>query len=238
METNARDAMTFTDALIRFFTAPFRLRTYTNLLYLMLAFPMGLIYFIFLTVGLCLGLGLTIIWIGVPILALVFAGSWGLAAMERQLAIHALGAEVPPMTPPPVSAAQTFWQRAGAFFSNPVTWKGMAFLLVKLPLGLVSFVAVVSLLATSAGFILTPIAWQWGENLDIDGVVWTVDVWGISPWFAGLLGVGLLFLSLNLLNGLALVWRWTAASLLGSERFAAAAPPPSPASMPEAVALA
>ncbi|HKI05304.1 MAG TPA: sensor domain-containing protein [Thermoanaerobaculia bacterium] len=237
METNARDAMTFTDALIRFFTAPFRVRTYTNLLYLMLAFPMGLIYFIFLTVGLCLGLGLTIIWIGVPILALVFAGSWGLAAMERQLAIHALGAEVPPMTPPPVSAAQTFWQRAGAFFSNPVTWKGMAFLLVKLPLGVVSFAAVVSLLATSAALILTPIAWQWGDlfyfdGIYIDGIV--VDTW-ISPWFAGLLGVGLLFLSFNLLNGLALVWRWTATSLLGSERFAAAAPSPE---MPDAVALA
>ena len=237
METNTRASMTFPDALKHFFGAPFRLRTYTNLLYLMLAFPMGLIYFIFLIVGLSLGLGLTILWVGVPILALVFAGSWGLAAMERQLAIHALGAEVPPMTqtlPPPVSAAQTFWQRAGAFFSNPVTWKGMAFLLVKLPLGVVSFFALVSLLATSAALILTPIAWQWGDLLYVDDMVWTMDTW-VSPWFAGLLGVGLLFLSLNLLNGLALVWRWTATSLLGSERFAAAAPPPE---MPEAVALA
>ena len=42
----------------------------------------------------------------------------------------------------------------------------------------------------------------------------------------GFLGVGFLFVSLNLLNGLALVWRGTATFLLGSERFAPAAPLP------------
>jgi Putative sensor len=235
MDTNERDT-NFADAAIRFFTAPFRLRTYTNLLYLALAFPLGLAYFIFLTVGLSLGLGLTLICIGVPILALVFAGSWGLAAMERQLAIHALGADVPPMTPLPTSEAQTFWQRAGAFFSNPVTWKGMAFLLVKLPLGVVSFVATVTLLTTSAALILAPAFWQWGDFYfdGIDGLAWTVDSWAGS-WVCAAFGLLLMFISLNLLNGLALVWRWTAIALLGSERFAAAAPPPE---ISEGIALA
>jgi len=234
MDTNERD-IHFTDALIHFFTAPFRLRTYTNLLYLALAFPLGLAYFIFLTVGLSLGLGLTIVWIGVPILALVFAGSWGLAAMERQLAIHALGADVPPMTPPPTSGAQTFWQRAGAFFSNPVTWKGMAFLLVKLPLGVVSFGAIVTLLTTSAALILVPAVWQWDDLaiFNFDGLAWTVDSWA-GAWVCATVGLFLMFLSLNLLNGLALVWRWTATALLGSERFAAAAPP----AIPDGIALA
>ena len=239
MDTNKRDTnerdIHFADAAIRFFTAPFRLRTYTNLLYLALAFPLGLAYFIFLTVGLSLGLGLTLVWIGVPILALVFAGSWGLAAMERQLAIHALGAEVPPMAPPPTSDAQTFWQRAGAFFSNPVTWKGMAFLLVKLPLGIVSFAAIVTLLTASAALILAPAIWQWGDLaiFNVDGLAWTVDSWA-GAWVCATIGLFLMFLSLNLLNGLALVWRWTATALLGSERFAAAAPP----AIPDGIALA
>src|SRR5581483_3357929 len=136
-------------ALRRFAGAPFRLRTYTNLLYLLLAFPLGLAYFIFLAVGLTAGFGLTIVWIGLPILALVFAGSWAFAAFERQAAILLLGADVPPMTPetlpPPSLDTRTAWQRAGDFFANPVTWKGMGFLLLKLPLGLVSFAAVVAL---------------------------------------------------------------------------------------------
>lgn len=242
MDANPRDFMTPADAAVRFFTAPFRLRTYTNLLYLLLAMPLGLIYFIFLTVGLTTGAGLIIVWIGIPLLALVFAGTWGFAALERQLAIHALGAEVPPMLPPPGSEpASGLWKQVGAFLSNPVTWKGMAFLLLKLPLGTVSFIAVVTLLATTAGFLLAPVAWYFGDfswDLDYDvEPVWIVD----SPaavavvWLIGVLG---LFVSLNLLNGLALVWRWTAASLLGSERFVPAAPiPPIPPALPEPAAV-
>ena len=222
------DDITPTGAVIHFFTAPLRLRTYTNLLYLMLAMPLGIIYFVFLTVGLTTGFGLTIVWIGIPILALVFAGSWGLAALERQLAIHARGADVPPMLPPPGSQqpATGLLQRVGAFLSNPVTWKGMAFLLVKFPLGIVSFIAVVTMLATSAGFMLAPIAWFFGDfSSDVYIDMWLVD----SPAAAiavGLLGVAFLFVSLNLLNGLALVWRGTATFLLGSERFVPAAPMP------------
>ena len=53
--------------------------------------------------------------------------------------------------------------------------------------------------------ILAPILWQWGY-LELDGLIWTVDSLG-SAWIASFVGVGLLFLSLNLLNGLALLWR-------------------------------
>jgi hypothetical protein len=231
MEIQARDEMTFADALILFFTAPLRLRTYTNLLYLMLAFPLGLLYFIFLIVGLSTGFGLVIVWIGIPILAAVFAGSWWLAALERQIAIHALGADVPPMAPPPGSErAAGFWQRLGAFFSNPVTWKGMAFLMLKFPLGIASFVAVVTSLSTSAALLLAPVVWLFGGEwaFEIDFYWWTVDSLG-GAMIVGAFGAVGFFISLNLLNGLALFWRWTATFLLGSERFMPAAPMAPPA---------
>jgi hypothetical protein len=218
----------------RFFSAPFRLRTYTNLLYLMLAFPLGLAYFIFLIVGLTTGFGLTIVWVGLPILALVFAGSWAFAAFERQAAILLLGADVPPMLPPPSPVARTAWQRAGDFFSNPVTWKGMGFLLLKLPLGIVSFVSLVATLSVSGAFLLAPFFWETGL-FDVDGVdfVFQVDSIG-GAWACAVLGVALLFLSLNLLNVLAWIWRATAMVLLGSDRFEA----PPAQEMPEAVAVA
>ena len=236
MDTNERDAITVPDVLMQLFGAPFRLRTYTNLLYLMLAFPLGVAYFVFLVAGLAAGFGLTLVWIGIPLLALVFAGSWAFAAFERQMAIHLLGTEVPPMipliVPAPNGEARTALQRAGDFFGNPGTWKGMGFLLLKFPLGLVSFVAVVTMLATSAAFLLAPVAWMWGGlDIDVEGLAFQVDSIG-GVWVCALLGIGLLFLSLNLLNALALVWRGTATVLLGSDRFAAAAPP----TIPDAVA--
>jgi hypothetical protein len=230
MDTNERGAITVPDVLTQLFGAPFRLRTYTNLLYLMLAFPLGLAYFVFLAVGLAAGFGLTLVWIGIPLLALVFAGSWAFATFERQMAIHLLGAEVPPMipliVPAPNGEARTALQRAGDFFGNPSTWKGMGFLLIKFPLGIVSFGAVVTLLATSSAFLLAPVAWSWGVlDIDVEGLGFRVDSLG-GAWGCALLGLGMLFLSLNLLNALALIWRGTASLLLGSDRLAAAAPPP------------
>jgi hypothetical protein len=243
MDTNESDAIRGSDTnpLLRFFLAPFRLRTYTNLLYLLLAFPLGLAYFIFLSVGLALGFGLTLIWIGLPLLALVFAGSWAFAAFERQAAILLLGAEVPPMAPmppPPSAAARTVWQRTGDFFGNPVTWKGMGFLLIKLPLGVVSFVAIVALLSVSAAFLLAPAAALIGETgwLDVDGLV--IEVSSVAGvWTCALLGILLTVLSLNLLNALALVWRATATLLLGSDQFTAPAAVP-PLALPDGIAAA
>ncbi|HEX3556891.1 MAG TPA: sensor domain-containing protein [Thermoanaerobaculia bacterium] len=216
----------FPGALARFFRAPFQLQTYSNLLFLALAFPLGLVYFIFLTVGLPLGYALIVVWVGIPILGLVFAGSWWLSAMERQLAIRLLGAAVPPMAPPPSAEAAGFWQRVQAFFSNPVTWKGMGYLLLKLPLGVASFTALVTLLSLSASLVLVPVLWPWADmNLDVDFVIWQPATFG-DALLCGLLGVILMLVSLNLLNGLAFVWRQAATWLLGSSRFAAPAPPP------------
>jgi len=211
---------------IQFLRAPIEARSYTNLLFLALAFPLGLAYFIFLTVGLALGVGLTLIWIGLPILALVFAGSWGMTALERQLAIHLLGAAVPPMSPMTAtapSAPRGFWRTVGDFLGNPVTWKGMGYLLIKLPLGVITFAVTIFLLSLSAAFLLAPFAYPLGL-LELDGVVFAID----GPWSAllsGVIGLLLVFLSLHALNGLAWIWRTLASAMLGSERFAAPALP-------------
>ena len=221
-----KEPSTFPGVVAHILRAPIRLRTYTNLLYLLLAFPLGLFYFIFLSVGLSLGYGLTIVWVGFPILALVFAGSWWMSVLERRLAIGLLGAEVPPMAPPPSSESVGFWQRVKTFLSNPVTWKGMAYLLIKLPLGVVSFAAVVTSLSVSVSLALVPVLWPWTDvTFDVDFGSWHPSTFSGSL-ICGLVGVILLFLSLNLLNGLALFWRQLATSMLGSPRFAAAPPPP------------
>lgn len=201
-------------ALRRFLRAPIEARSYGNLLYLALAFPCGLAYFVFLTVGLSVGLGLTIVWVGLPILALVLAGSFGLAALERQLAIHLLGARVPPMAPP-APAGATFWQRLRAFLANPVTWKGMGYLAVKFPLGLASFVALVTLGSVAGALLFTPFLYTW---LPIELFDRPVDNLGLAL-ACGVAGAVLALVSLNLFNLVAAGWRELARTLLGSARF-------------------
>ncbi|HSU80879.1 MAG TPA: sensor domain-containing protein, partial [Thermoanaerobaculia bacterium] len=120
--------------------------------------------------------------------------------------------------------------------SNPVTWKGMGFLLLKFPLGLVSFVSAVTLLPISGALLLAPLLWEMGvlDIGDIDGVVFQVDSIG-GAWVCAVVGLVMLFLSLNLLNALAWLWRGTATVLLGSDRFSEAPPAQG---IPEAVAVA
>ncbi len=222
------DDLSFLGALAHFFKAPIRLRTYTNLVFLALAFPMGLFYFIFLSVGLTLGYALTIVWVGFPILALVFAGSWWMSALERWLAISLLGAEVPPMAPPPSATAVGFWQRLRTFLSNPVTWKGMGYLLMKLPIGIVSFIALVTSVSVSISLLLVPVTWPWTDvtfDFDVNFGVWHPSTFAGSL-ICGLVGAILLLVSINLLNGLAYALRQLAATMLGSPRYTAAPPPP------------
>jgi hypothetical protein len=213
------------DPIARMFLMPFQARSYTNLIYLLLTFPLGLVYFVFLITALSLGVGLSITILGLPILGLAFLASWGLTALERRMAIHLLGAEVPPMGPSPGSSRQGFWSDVRQFFGNPVTWTGMLYLLVlKFPLGVVTFVIVTFLVTLSVSFLATPFLYPL-SLLETEGVLWWVD----TPAEAGLcflVGLVLTFISLHLLNGIAWLWRQLSVAMLGNQRFAAAPPAP------------
>ncbi|HVT57908.1 MAG TPA: sensor domain-containing protein [Thermoanaerobaculia bacterium] len=205
---------------VRFFSVVVEARSYGNLLFLLLSFPLGLVYFVFLSVGISLGLGLVIVWIGIPLLALVLLVSRGLVLLERWLATYLLGAALPPAGPdadaqpsaPPGVARQVI-----SFLSNPVTWKGLAYLGLKLPLGVVTFCLCVTLLALSAGFLATP--FLYGE-FDIRFGPWWIDT---LPQALAVAAFGLLLglLSLHACNAMAWLWRQLAIGLLGSRRFAA-----------------
>ena len=81
-----------------FVAVPLRPQTYLNLLYLALAFPLGVLYFVLFVVGLSLGISLTILVIGIPLLLLVVAGALVIATFERWLARVLLGVEFPDTT--------------------------------------------------------------------------------------------------------------------------------------------
>ncbi len=217
------DTTRFRDTPVgQFLSAPVRARSYTNLLYLALAFPLGLAYFIFLVTGISLGLGLTIIWIGLPILAAVLLASFGLSLFERQLAIHLLGAEVPPMSSAEPSPA-AFWPRVKAFLANPATWKGMGYLAIKFPLGLATFVTFVTLSSLSLAFLLAPFYYLSvpGPFFDLGVYSWTVETLGDALLCSGF-GALLSLVTLNVFNGVAFAWRELAAVMLGSRKFAVA----------------
>jgi hypothetical protein len=204
----------------RFFGVITQGQTYLNLVYLLLAFPLGLFYFIFLVTGLSLGVGLFIIWIGILILVGMFAAWVGLAYFERWQAIKLLHVDIPPMMRKPTSG-MNLWEKFKAYFSDAGTWKGLLYLFLKFPMGIVSFVVVVTLVSLSGGLMLTPVLYPYGY-IQFGG--WALgsmtEAVGVS-----LLGILILFASLHVFNGLAYVSGQLARVLLGSSSSVQTQPP-------------
>lgn len=199
--------------LARFFGVILKPQTYLNALYLLIAFPLGLFYFIFLVMGLSLGIGLAIIWIGLAILLVVLASWYAFIALERQLAIWLLREEIPPMVRQDLSARATqmsAWERIKSTLSNPVTWKGLIFLVAKFPIGIISFVTLVTCLSVSAALIGAPFYYNllppqvdisiFSNQPGFPGIV--VDT-PLEAGLASLIGLGFFLVSLHIFNGLA-----------------------------------
>ena len=212
------------DPIVQFLRAPFQARSYANLIYLLMSLPLGIFHFTFVTTGLSTGVGLLITVLGVPIIGLTLWGGWWLSALERQIAISLLGAKVPPMGTAPFQTGQGFRRDIEEFLGNQITWTGLIFLSLKLPLGIFSFVLTVTMIAVSTSLLLVPFLYPL-SFIEWDGLML---MWVDSPaeaalcFFAGLLFT---YVSLLLLNGLAAFWRWFAVVTLGSARYAEPSPP-------------
>jgi hypothetical protein len=157
-------------------------QTYLNLTYLLLAFPLGIAYFVLSVTGLSLGLGLLIIWVGLFVLLALFAGWWGLANLERFLAISLLGEEIDPLATP-LTAKGTVWERTKAHFTHPLTWKSAFYLLLKFPLGIASFVVTITAVSICAALIFAPFIYQTGNI--------SVFAWQINNFFEAVLATGI-----------------------------------------------
>ena len=95
-----------------------RPQTYLNLVYLILSFPLGIAYFVFVVVGLSLGFGLILTLFGAPLLILTIVASWLLSSFERELANRLLKEEIPPILQLDISGL-TLLGKLKALLSNP-----------------------------------------------------------------------------------------------------------------------
>jgi hypothetical protein len=205
-------------ALRGFLGVPLRAQTYRNLAYLALAFPLGLGYFVAVTVGLSTGVGLAITLVGIPLLVLTLAMTVGLAGFEAKLASWLVGVEV---TPPAgldrldesLDSVDALVDATRRLLTTPTTWTGLLLVLLKFVFGIVAFTALVTAFTLAAALLTTPLFY------DVAGVTYgsgayVVDSLGEALAAAGL-GVLVVLVSLHVLNGLARLGALTTAFLLG-----------------------
>jgi signal transduction histidine kinase len=190
----------------------FTRRTWAETLYVLTGLPLSVLGFLLTMLPLLLGTVLSVTFIGLPIAALGVLLARGLGNTHRKLASSLLGLQVPKPAPPVA--------RRGivpAVLLNAASWRAVAYVVLKAPLGLVTVVA-------WAAF------WVYG----IAAIVYTVIWWRLSPdqtaglpfgdlridhWPAailtGLLGVGLALLAPRVTHAVLLLDRMLIRSLLG-----------------------
>ena len=202
-----------------FFGVPFRRQTYANLLYLLLAFPLGTVYFVALTAGVSLGFGLIITLVGLPLLAVTLAGATILAAVDARLTAHLVGVEAP--LPEPLRAANPrslsraedgLLDSIEAMVTAPTTWTSLLLLVAKFAYGLVAFTAVVTVGTLVAALLAAPFVYG-DPNVSYVFGVHTIDTFPEAV-VAAAVGVCLVFPVLHLLNGLAAAGGYLTAALL------------------------
>jgi two-component system phosphate regulon sensor histidine kinase PhoR len=204
-------------------------RAYLRIAYLLLAFPLGTLYFVVIITGLATGAGLAIVIVGFPILIVTLLAWLLFGRIERELAIHLLGAQIRPMSiPDPIR--RSAWQRLLKVLGDPVTWKSLAYLLLEFPFGVFSFTVAIILVTVSLSLILYPVEYAVATSLyqGFPTALGTGTMWPgvtINGHFdpnvaAGFLlvsafGVALGLASLAILNGTGWLWARFAELMLG-----------------------
>jgi len=163
---------------MRFFAVAWHSRTYLRMLYLLLAFPFGTLYFVLLTWLLVVGLSTVLIaGVGLAVFLLAAICTYGFAVFERRLAVRLLGVtDMPPIrlpAPPPTSRLD----RLKRHLSDPVTWKSLVYVLLEFPFGVAAFVVVLTLSVASLAVLLYPLEYV------IDNLVFSASPGGHSGLF-------------------------------------------------------
>lgn len=192
-------------------------RTYKGLLYLLLAFPLGVFYHGLLLFGFAFGAILSLVGVGIAILLVAVVGSRLFAGFERWLANRLL--EVDLRKPEDVDTASGgMGATIRGYLEAPSTWRGIGLLASKLWVGIVA-VMLFALLFTAAGIMTAPLHYPHEvELLTVDGepIGWTIDSLS-EALLAAPFGLLFLIALLHVSNAFAAVFGWMATALLDGE---------------------
>lgn len=106
--------------------------------YLLINFGLGMAYFMFMILAYTLGFGLSIVWIGLPILALAMSLTRRIAGFDRWLAAKMMGIQLATVPDDLDIRSANPLHIVGAHLSSATTWQNAVYLLMKMPLGMTS----------------------------------------------------------------------------------------------------
>src|SRR4051794_37444947 len=124
-------------------------RTWGEFLYAVLGLPQGIAFFVFTVVTLSVSAGLAVTFIGLPLLAASGLASRLIGNEARRLGNALTGSDIP--APEPFRTRPGWFGWIGSCLTDGTAWRARLYLLLKLPLGIATFVAAVTFYAYGLG---------------------------------------------------------------------------------------
>ncbi len=144
-------------------------QTYLSLIYLMLSFPLGIFYFVFIVTGFSLGIGLIPIFIGIPLLYVFMISVKCLMKFERKMAALFLGVNIKENTLIREKGVGILIKFKDELFDAEL-WKALIYLTFKFFIGILIFSLCITLVSLSLGLVAAPVIYQILDyNLNMDG---------------------------------------------------------------------
>ena len=128
-------------------------------LFLLSSFPLGVFWFVVLVTLIFAGVPLTIVWIGLPILAFTMQLCISGARVERWRLAKFLDVHVPPPHYRP-TAGGSILARTRTRAADPSLWRSLGYLLLLFPIGIVEFVLAVVAVTIPTALLTYPL-WFW-----------------------------------------------------------------------------
>ncbi len=140
----------------RFFGVFAEPRAWGSFFYLIIALGTGIAYFTWAVTGLSLSGGLLILIVGIPILGLFLLSARGIALLEGRLVEALLGVRMPRR---PLFSRKDigWWQKFKNLFTERQTWTAVLYMILQMPLGIIYFTVLVTLVTLALSLIFKPL---------------------------------------------------------------------------------
>jgi hypothetical protein len=140
----------------RFFGVFADSKAWAALFYLIFSLGTGIIYFTWAVTGISVSAGLLVMIIGIPIFFLFLLSVRGIALVEGRLIEALLGVRMPRR---PLFSRKDigWWQKVKSLFAQRQTWTAMVYMFLQMPLGIIYFTVIVSLVSAGVWLIGRPI---------------------------------------------------------------------------------
>jgi len=154
--------------LSRFFGVFADFRAWGAFLYLLFSLLTGILYFTWAVTGISLSAGLIILIIGLPFTGLFILSVRGISLVEGRIVEALLGIRMP-RRPQFHRRNMGLWSRFKNIILDKHTWLSIVYMILQLPLGIIYFTVLITLIALSLYGIASPIL-QLGFDIPVSSV--------------------------------------------------------------------